>query len=182
MVHLGPTLLVSALMLIVFGFCFSAQSGHFRSLSVDHFGSHVGTLSDIIWIPFRTSLLNRKLTRGDTISNSETSIRTKMRTRQFELCKSSSAVRTRPLTRLRAHGLELDLQNDLQLELEHESDIELTSASNAHSSSNHHARTPTRTRTRHPTQTCARARNPGLAELPLHFFPNVFVGFLGGEE
>ena len=94
-----------------------------------------------------------------------------MRTRQFELSKSSSAVRTRPLTLLRAHGLELDLQNELQLELEHESDLEFTSPSNAHSKSNHHARTRLRTRTGHRTQTCARARNPRLAELPLHFFP-----------
>ena len=68
-------------------------------LKVVVFGPSRGTISDLIWGPFQTSygdrsdlILDRKLTRGDSISNSETSIRTQMRTRQFKLSKSSSAV------------------------------------------------------------------------------------------
>ena len=58
--------------------------GPFRTSFGNHFGPHLETISDLI--------LDRKLTRGDSISNSETSIRTQMRTRQFKLSKSSSAV------------------------------------------------------------------------------------------
>ena len=58
--------------------------GPFRTSFGNHFGPRLETISDRI--------LDRKLTRGDSISNSETSIRTQMRTRQFKLSKSSSAV------------------------------------------------------------------------------------------
>ena len=145
--------------------------GPCRTSFGDHFGPHLETISDLI--------LDRKLTRGDSISNSETSIRTQMRTRN-----SNSANRARQFELDPSLYSVLTGSNSI-FKTSYNSNSNLSpissSPSNANSNSNRHARTRTQTRTRHPTRTRARARNPSRAELPLHFFSGITEARTGGE-